>query len=320
MRHRILSDILLILFILLIFSSSINIVYSQPRNVAADPGNGGNETETESTPSIFDSTPDELDIKLLEIIESMSEAINITKKVDEDAANVLEDLRDSFITNIATGDLEEAERDMRLFTQILGSILRDEDIAYDLSIEDITDLNDILSDLYTGGSIPDDLGEFVNPPRDITSPPPEIIKEFNESITPSLNIPTSINTYLYGISYYLTSLFAILGISLLLYLNRRRMLSLIDEVSVRIGIKRGIYSRELESRDFYKVFLEIASKMGYPKEEYEGPVEHVDRIHDNYLRRIGYDVAYTFEDYKYGLKDIDENRLSRIYKYLREGR
>ena len=317
MKHRILSNLLFLILILSILSYPISNVYSQPRNVATDPGDGGNETETEPTPSIFDSTPDELDIKLLEIVAGMTEAINITKKVDEYRANILEDLRDSFITNVATGDLEGAERDMRLFTQILDRILRDEDLMTGLSIEDIEDLNDIVSDLYIDGAIPDDLGEFLNPPRDVTSQP-NIIKDFNGSITPSLNIPTSINTYLYGISYYLTSLFAIIGISLLLYLNRRRILSLINEVSVRIGIKKAVDSNEIVSRDFYKVFLEIADRMGYPKEEYEGPVEHIDRIDDDYLKRIGYEVAYTFEDYKYGLKDIDEDRLSRIYKYLRD--
>jgi len=317
MSWRSIDKILSIIFVILILSTSITLVYSIPRNIAEEPQREGNATYTEPLPKLFNSTPEELDTKLLEIIQKMNEAINITKRVDSSAAEILEGIRDSYITNIATGNFDAAERDMNTFSQILESIMRDRGFYSEVGIEDYSRLSDVVIDLYITSISSDELGEIVNPPRDVTSPPPDIIKDFNVSITPSMGLSPSLNIHLVGLSYYITVIIALVGVGLLLYFNRERIINVLDEVSIRLGIRKPPHQIQVDEKNFYRVFLDIARRRGYPKKDYEGPVEHIFRIDDEYLRSIGYEVAYAFEDHKYGLKKIDESRLNRIYSLLR---
>ena len=317
MSGRSIDKILLTLFVILIFSTSITLVYSVPRNVAEEPQQDENATATYPLPKIFNSTPDELDMKLLEIIQKMSEAINITKKVDSSAARLLEEIRDSYITNVVSGNFDQAERDMDTFSQILESILREKGAFSDLGFEDYSKLRDVMMDLYIESFTTGEIGEIVNPPRDVTSPPPDIVKDFNVSITPSIGVSPSLNVHLTGLSYYITVILALVGVGLLLYFNRERIIKVLDDVSLKLGIRKPPRVIHVDEENFYRIFLEIAKKRGYPKKDYEGPVEHVFRIDDEYLKSIGYEVAYTFEDHKYGLKEIEESRLTKIYNLLR---
>lgn len=316
MIKRGIDKILSIILIVLIFSMSTTLVYSITRNVAEEPGHSENVT-VYPLPKIFNSTPDELDMKLLEILQKMEEAINITKKVDPSTARTLEKIRDRYITNAASGNFDLAERDIRMFSQILMPLLRDLEIRSQLGSKDYRKLSDVIADLYMNSFTSGEIGEIVNPPEEVTLPPSEILQDFNVSINPSLGISPSMNTHLYGISYYIAIFLASVGFGLFLYFNRRRIIGVLEDVSIKIGIRRPSYVSPLTKNSFYLMFLEIAKKRGYPKEDYEGPVEHVLRIDDRYLKSIGYEVAYTFEDYKYGLKEIEEDRLTRIYNLLR---
>ncbi len=320
MSWRGIDKILLMLFIILILSNTVHLVYSVPRNVAEEPQQEENATATYPLPRIFNSTPDELDIKLIEILQKMSEAINITKKVDPSRAEILEGIRDSYISNVLSGNFDEAERDLNMFSQILETIVRDQGVLSELGVEEYSKLNDIVFDLYLESMVTENIGEIVNPPREVTSPPQELINNFNVSITPSIGVSPSVNIHLTGISYFITIILALVGVGILIYFNRGRIIKVLDDVSLKLGIKRAPVTTIVDEKNFYRIFLEIARKKGYPKADYEGPVEHIFRIDDEYLKSVGYEVAYTFEDYKYGLKRIDENRLAKIYNLLRGGR
>ena len=301
------------LCIILIFILYLPFVFGQVRNLA--PENIQNNTQ-EYNMTGLNIPPDRLDTKLIELVNEMQKAINITEKYDNKTAEQLSKLRDRFIQDALSGNIRDAQYDLKQFNDILKDFL-----LTNIESQENIPVEELLNTIKNLGST--DLSDIrnyqpINPPESVS--PPKIGNISISSISPTPYIPRTprISNSIFQMLNYVLITAGFITSLLLIYHYRNRISQAVTYLGERIGFKRSILQTQGKKIDFYRFFLFVAEKRGYPKKDCEGPVEHVSHIDNEELKNIGFEVAYTFEDMKYGYKKVEEERIRKIFDKIRD--
>ena len=311
MGKDVLPPIFTILFLILILTIP---VYAQLRNLA--PENIENQSQGYNLTSL-NIPPDRLDTKLLELVNEMQNAINITARYDNKTAEQLANIRDKFIQDTLNGDIRDAQADLQLFNQILMDFISSNVRAgTDIPINELLDTIRRLGDIDLGG-----VGEYqpINPPEQVT--PPRIGNFTISPMTPTPYIPSSagIGSSFLQIMTYVFIIGGLVALSVFIFYYWDRVRHTLIAIGEKMGIIREPSIEHLSHLDFYRYFLELVKRKGYGKKDYEGPVEHIYRIDNDKIRDLGFKVAYTFEDIKYGYKRVEEDKIKSLIHRIREG-
>jgi hypothetical protein len=309
---------LTIIFIVIVVFSSINVVNAiQMQNTVLNVPR--NIVSYDYSPSEFENVtiPDDMGnlLRLLEEIKSIVEKYNAT---------LAEEISDIEL-DILTGNYEEAsikydniKDDLQKlldtikysnpgdYTRLL-TLLPNDLINY-LDLINEGDTQKFLSgELFTDWSI--DIPPYVteSTPGGGVYPPttlPSIGVPDLTTVSPTIYIPTII-------------LLIIIPIMIILVVYKRDALSRLKKrMATYIGdVKKKIITKD-ELKDIdnkiiknYYIFLSIMREEGYPKRDYEAPLEHIKRIEHEKYRDIGWKLTLLFEKVKYGLKEASKEEV-----------
>lgn len=238
--------------------------------------------------------------------------------------STLEDKLNTLETLIMKGEYDKASNYYESIKDDLDSLM---DYLKDVNLEDYIKLSELLPDRIVIGNVNDlnDLWGYISTSPNLNEtinlggvslPNNSIAGNFFNPPLHRVTIPTVSPPYLNSPILSQTMLLILL-IPLLSLLVIKR-----GSISNMLGFIREKYSEKMvypsgevyldEVTKKYIEFLSILSKLGFPREEYEGPIEYAERIVDKELREAALKIGMYFERTRYGVKPLTEEELKII--------
>jgi len=238
--------------------------------------------------------------------------------------STLEDKLDTLETLIMKGEYDKASDYYESIKDDLDSLM---DYLKDVNLEDYIKLSELVPDRIIIGNVNDinDIWRYISSSPNLNETINlEGVSPLNNSIASNffnpplhkVTIPTVSPPYLSS-PILSQTMFLIILIPLFSLLVIKR-----DSIFNMLGLIRGKYSGKTtypsgetyldEVTRKYIEFLTLMGKLGFPREEYEGPVEYAGRIVDKELREAALKIGIYFERVRYGVKSLTEEELKII--------
>ena len=317
--------ITLLLCILIVFSPSIifvNKVYATPRNLIYGGGNYTNQTNVEIPNNI------------LYLLQNLEEAKKILMKYNATLANRVDEIEFSLLE----GNTENAVSQYMKLIKDAQSLLNE---IRNLNEEDYEKLIQLLPEkldeynLYSQENTSNYMRVFQTriTPQDLTFfeelPNLSISQNFFKPNTGSISLfYPSIEGLNSNTVFYITFISILISALYLVYYYRDKISIFLTRVKISRTISRIVRktrhsssSLEEEVIHIYYSFLDSMEKIGVKKENYEAPLEFIDKIEDDKIARLGLQISLVFEKVKYGLKEPtdDEVKIARENIFKIEG-
>ena len=120
---------------------------------------------------------------------------------------------------------------------------------------------------------------------------------------------------------YLAAILIPMIIASIIYLTRDRFSTIYLSIRKRLAKTIATTISRIKHIDdpvarLYRIWLSLANAFGYPRYSWETPREHLQKIHDDILRKRGLTIVKLYEMKFYGMKEPRSDELEKAKKEL----